>query len=176
MRVRTTFSLLVICSPVLFVIGFVACDTLGTTKKWVGQTDVLVRFIVTDAETCVAIPGVAIQIQDEADRIPHEPRLPQFTIKTDANGQAQRLATECMSFGSRGPFEDSFFVHLPFVSRRRGWLLGDGARLLGQSRTSAVCPSRRSSHNRHDSHSPAQAPVTIRRPAIAFSPPLRYDS
>jgi len=85
----------------------------GNSVKWVGHTDLVVRFVVVDAESAEPISGATVVIQNEGGFCgKRDPR--EFTIVTDANGIAQHVCKSCMCFGSRSAFEDTYFVHLPW--------------------------------------------------------------
>src|SRR5690606_19422200 len=83
------------------------------TIKWVGHTDIEVRFVVADDDTGQPIPNATIQIRSEPGGFCDDPPQQNFAITTDANGHATELATNCMCFGSRGVLEDTFASHLP---------------------------------------------------------------
>lgn len=93
--------------------GLVAFFAFGQSVRWVGRTDLDVRFIVTDAETGQPIPDATIHIRAEPGGFCADSPQPEFTLTTDDNGHARQLATNCMCFGSKGPFEESFGSHLP---------------------------------------------------------------
>ena len=116
MNKRTANRLLVFASAAILVAGIVAFFVLGQTTKWVGHTDLEVRFVVTDDKTGQPIPNATVQIRAEPGGFCDD--LPQvdFAMTTDKNGHATQLARNCMCFGSRGSFEDTFASHLPHWS------------------------------------------------------------
>lgn len=113
MRIPTTHKSLVFSSAAILVGGLVAFCAFGQTMKWVGHTDLEVRFIVTDAVTDRPIRNATIYIRAESGGFCDDPLQLEFTIATDENGEAKQLATNCMCFGSKGTFEDTFASHLP---------------------------------------------------------------
>lgn len=99
---------------------FVAAGVVGLvgafaqTIEWVGQTDVEVRFVVTNAEAGQPIPNAAVHITAaESGGCCDDAPQPEFTITTDQSGFAEYRATNCLCFGSKGPFKDTFTSHLP---------------------------------------------------------------
>ena len=86
------------------------------SKKWVRRTDLKIRFIVTDEETGTAIKDAIIHVRAERGGFCEERGERQFDLVTDDRGNAQRLCRNCMCFGSRGAFEDTFALHLPWWS------------------------------------------------------------
>lgn len=113
MQRRTACKLFAFGFAVMLVGGFIALFAFGQSKKWVGHTDLEVRFIVTDAETGRPVAHATIHIRAESGGFCDDPQSAKFTIKTDKNGHAKRLATNCECFGSRGTFEDTFGSHVP---------------------------------------------------------------
>lgn len=113
MQKRTAYSSLFLASVAILAVGLVAFFALGQTVKWVGRTDVEVRFVVTDAQTGQPIPNAVIYIRAEPGGFCDDPPVPKFAITTDRNGHATQVATHCMCFGSKGAFEDTFASHLP---------------------------------------------------------------
>jgi hypothetical protein len=113
MRILAARKSLVFGSAAILVVGFVAFIVFGQTMKWVGHTDLEVRFIVTDAETGRLIRNATIHIRAESGGFCDDSPQREFTIATDENGEAKQFATNCMCFGSKGAFEDTFASHLP---------------------------------------------------------------
>ena len=87
---------------------------IAQCQKWVGTTDLEVSFIVTDATTGQPIPNAIVQIRSEAGGFSDDRESRDFMIAADSRGYAKRVCTNCMSFGSRSFFEDTFGVHLPW--------------------------------------------------------------
>jgi len=113
MRKSTAWRWLIFATVAILVVGLVAFFTFGQTIKWVGHTDLEVSFVVIDADTGQPVPNATIHIRAEPGGFCEEPQQPEFTITTDENGHAKQLATNCMCFGSKGTFEDTFASHLP---------------------------------------------------------------
>ena len=116
MQKHIAYKSLVFGGFAILVAGLVAFITLGQTSKWVGHTDLEVRFVVTDATTGKPIPNAIIHIHTEPGGFCNDPPQPEFTITTDEIGHAKQLATNCMCFGSKGRFEDTFASRLPMWS------------------------------------------------------------
>jgi hypothetical protein len=110
MQQRTAYKSLAFSAAALLIVAFIA---FGRTIKWVGHTDLDVRFLVTDADTDQSIPNATIHIRAEPGGFCDDPSQPAFTITTDENGHANHLCSNCMCFGSKGIFEDTFGMHLP---------------------------------------------------------------
>lgn len=106
-------------SPVIYIAVALVPVTIGTvlqlgnSVKWVGRTDLLVQFCVTDAETGQPVSNATVGIRAEAGGFYDACAARRFTIATDTKGIAQHLCTNCMCFGSRSAFEDTYVVHLP---------------------------------------------------------------
>jgi hypothetical protein len=81
--------------------------------KWVGHTDVDIQFRVIDSETHAPIAAATIYIAPQEGLPFDEQTREAFSIVTDDNGLAARMATGCMCAGSKGMFEDTFFPSLP---------------------------------------------------------------
>lgn len=113
MQKRTAYRSLVFTSAAIIVVGLAVFLALGQTIKWVGRTDLEVRFVVTDSKTDQPIPNATIHIRAEPGGFCDDPLQLDFAITTDRNGLATQLATNCMCFGSKGAFEDAFASHLP---------------------------------------------------------------
>jgi hypothetical protein len=84
---------------------------------WVGHTDLLIEFIVSDADTGEPIPNAKIQIHSEGG-LCEEREKEDFQLVTGSTGKVQRLCRQCMCFGTRGWNIDTFEVHLPWWSYR----------------------------------------------------------
>lgn len=113
MRRRAANKSLLFASAGIFVAGLVAFFAFGETIKWVGHTELEVRFVVTDAETGQPIPNATIHISAEPGGFCDDPPQPEFTITTDQGSHAKHVTTNCICFGSKGTFEDTFTSHLP---------------------------------------------------------------
>jgi hypothetical protein len=105
----------------LIAIGIVAGCLLGllaavpalSTVKWVGSRDLAVRFVVVDGATGHPVPEAAVQIE-QAKSSRCETEMPEeFVLATDGNGTAAKTVKRCMTFGSRGLFEDTYYSHVP---------------------------------------------------------------
>jgi len=97
----------------LLVVGLVAFVAFGLTVKWVGQTDIELRFVITDAHTGQSIPNATIHVRAEPGGFCDEHPQKTFAITTDENGRATAMAKSCMCFGSKGTLKDTFGSHLP---------------------------------------------------------------
>src|SRR6478752_8971501 len=98
----------------LLVVGMVALFAIGQTAKWVGHTDLEVRFDVIDANTGQPIPNVTVHVHAEPGGFCADGDAQEFTIRADEHGHAMHLCKSCMCCGSSGLFENSFAVYLPF--------------------------------------------------------------
>lgn len=110
MRKQTAYWLVI---SFLFLVALVIAIELAQTARWVGRTDVEIRFVVTDAQSNQPVPKAIVFISSEPDGFCDDSPQHEFTLSTDENGQAKYLATSCMCFGSKGTFEDTFGSHLP---------------------------------------------------------------
>lgn len=96
----------------LTVCAIAALSPLATNVKWVGTADLEVDFVIIDAETGQPIPDAMIYVREEQG-VGKNRQINSFTIAGDGNGHAKRVSTDCMSFGSRGAFEDIFAIRPP---------------------------------------------------------------
>lgn len=87
-----------------------ACSSVAA---WVGHTDLQVRFLVTDAASGAPVPNATLHVRAEAGGFCADRDPRQFTIATDSKGVATQTSKQCMCFGKRGMFQDSFGMHLP---------------------------------------------------------------
>ncbi len=101
-------------AALLFVSGLWIISICVQCVKWVGRTDLEVCFIVTDAETGQQIPNATIQVRAEAGGFCDDCERRKFTVAADGIGCAKHSCTNCMCFGSRSAFEETFVVHLPW--------------------------------------------------------------
>ena len=108
---RATFIFIAIA---LFVVAIGTTVRRGNSVKWVGRTDLVVHFSVTDAETGLPVSNATVGIRSESGGFCDDREPRSFTIATDANGNAKHTCTNCMCFGSRSAFENTFVVHLPW--------------------------------------------------------------
>ena len=99
---------------VLGVVGIALLLPCVQSIKWVGHTDLEIRFSVTDGKTGAPIKDATIHILAEPGGFCEEREKRRFTLVTDENGQAKYLCKSCMCFGSKSAFEDTFAVHLPW--------------------------------------------------------------
>ncbi|WP_148227188.1 carboxypeptidase regulatory-like domain-containing protein [Planctopirus limnophila] len=86
---------------------------LYISTKWVGHADLRVRFAVVDAATGEPIPGAMVHIRAERGGLCADCEAREFTLTTDRNGHAEELVTQCLTFGSRSHWENTWFIHLP---------------------------------------------------------------
>jgi hypothetical protein len=104
-------SLVLLLPPVVSLI-----DRAGIIY-WVGGTNLLVEFIVSDDETGAPIKGAEIRVFSEGG-LYHEANKQDevFTLTTDANGIARRVCEESLCFGTQSTFRltDTYHVHLPW--------------------------------------------------------------
>jgi uncharacterized protein (TIGR03067 family) len=113
-RTIKTVKVLVALAVVAVVAGVVAVP-FAVTAKWVGHKDLDVRFVVTDQETDLPITDAAIHIRLEDGGGFYEGRNEtEFSLVTDKQGEAHYLCKNSMCFGSKGRFEDTFAIHLPW--------------------------------------------------------------
>lgn len=98
----------------LIIVGAGTMLGWGNSVKWVGHTDLVVSFIVTDAETGLPIPNATVGVRAEGGGFCDDREPGSFTMTTDANGIAKQTCKNCMCFGSRSAFENTFVVHLPY--------------------------------------------------------------
>ncbi len=97
----------------VFGLAVVLGSHLYTSSKWVGHADLRVRFAVVDAATGEPIPGAKAHIQAEQGKLCAECAAHESTLTTDNDGHAEELATQCLTFGSRSLWENTWFIHLP---------------------------------------------------------------
>ena len=113
MQKGTAYKPLLFAAAGIFVVALVAFFAFWQTIKWVGHTDLEVCFVVTDSETGQPIPNAAVHISAEPGGFCDDATQSEFTITTDQSGHAKHIATNCMCFGSKSTFEDTFGSHLP---------------------------------------------------------------
>ena len=113
MQKRNPYKPLLFAVAGIFVVGLVTFFTFGQTIKWVGRTDLEVRFVITDADTGQPIPNATVHISAKPGGFCDDPSQPEFNITTNQSGHVKHVATNCMCFGSEGTFEDTFASHLP---------------------------------------------------------------
>lgn len=80
---------------------------------WVGRTDVNVQFIVADTDSEQPIANATIYIRAESGGFCEDREPGEFTLTTDRNGVAYHISRQCVCFGSKGTFKDTFGIHLP---------------------------------------------------------------
>jgi hypothetical protein len=114
MRKRKFYKSLAFGGAALLVVALVALLTAGQTAKWVGHTDLEVRFDVIDANSGQPIPNATVHVHAEPGGLCADSDAQEFTIASDEHGHAMRLCKSCMCCGSRGLLEDTFAVYLPF--------------------------------------------------------------
>lgn len=86
----------------------------STTVRWVGHTDVTVRFVVTDAATGALLSGALIHINTDTPESRPDPETPQFALTTDARGEAEYHFHQLRCSGGQGSFENSYNLALPY--------------------------------------------------------------
>jgi hypothetical protein len=100
----------------IFVAGIVVAiglfGSVGTTTYWVGQTDLQIEFVVTDADTRRPIGGATVHVHSELGFC-LEKDGQDFTMKTDAEGRIIRLYHHCMSGGRESWIRKTWGVSLP---------------------------------------------------------------
>jgi len=107
-------KLLLIGVAEIALIALIAiAPSLLTVQKWVGRTDIEVSFVVTDAETGQSISDATIHVRANRGGFCEDQEARNFTLLTDAQGVGRVVCKQCMCFGSRGTFEDTFASHLP---------------------------------------------------------------
>lgn len=115
---RGDFPWRMVCRFVLMLPVFGLAVVLGsplfTSAKWVGHADLRVRFAVVDAATGEPIPGAMVHIRAERGELCADFEAREFTLTTDRNGHAEELVTQCLTFGSRSFWENTWFIHLPW--------------------------------------------------------------
>jgi hypothetical protein len=99
----------------LLVVAFVMLRPSIQRFYWVGNTDIEIEFLVTDALTGETIQGATIQVRVEGEECGGK-KKEQFNLVTGANGSVKRLVRNCMSFGTVGDNIDTFAMHLPLWS------------------------------------------------------------
>jgi len=97
---------LVLLSLVVFVLS-------ERTLNWVGYRDLEVQFEVVDAENENPIPNATIFVRTDAgghceDRVARE-----FSMTANENGKSSQICKQCMCFGGKSRFKDTFGIHLP---------------------------------------------------------------
>jgi len=160
MRYRIKHKTLLFASVAIVVVGISAFFALGQSIKWVGHTDLEVRFLVTDAETGQPVSNATIQIRAEPGGFCNDPPQLEFAITTDENGHAKQRATSCMCFGSKGTFENTFALHLP------KWSFHVTAN--GYSATDSTCldiPANAQQVQRGDPFATLSVPIRLRKNA-----------
>lgn len=113
MQKRTNSLLLILA--VIALLGTGISILVGTsTTRWVGHTDVTVRFVVTDAATGAHLPGALVHINTDTPESRPDPETPQFILTTDARGEAEYQFHQIRCSGGRGLFEISYNLALPY--------------------------------------------------------------
>jgi hypothetical protein len=110
---RTFVHRLAFVGAAVVVLCAIVLLTVGQSMAWVGHTDLEVRFVVVDAKSNQPIPNAVVHFRVEPDGFCADCDTTEFKITTDANGQASHTCKNCMCFGTKGLFEDTFAVHLP---------------------------------------------------------------
>jgi hypothetical protein len=87
---------------------------MSQTVAWVGDKDLDVRFVVTDAETGKPISGAQVHILQVGggfcDKCQEEK---EFILTTGPDGSVNYSCGKCMCFGKSGWRIDTFGIHLP---------------------------------------------------------------
>lgn len=111
LKVHRSFFIIIAVALIPVAIGTVL--HFGNSVKWVGTTDLMVRFCVTDAETGQPVSNATVGIRAEPGGVYGDRQARRFMTTTDVDGIVQQTCARCMCFGSRSAFEDTYFVHLP---------------------------------------------------------------
>lgn len=96
----------------IVVVGI--CSPLLQGVRWVGRTNLEVHFLVVDRETNQPISEAKIHVRARPGGFCRNRDAREFTIVTDAQGNAKQMCEECMCFGTRSTFENTYGVHLPW--------------------------------------------------------------
>lgn len=82
---------------------------------WVGSTDLVVEFAVTQADSDRPIPGARVEVQSEGGFYEERDKQ-QFALLADAGGMARKECRSSMCFGTVSGlgFTNTYRVHLPW--------------------------------------------------------------
>lgn len=103
---------LVLITSIAVIIGLGTITNLGSVK-WVGRKDLEVQFIVLDSESNEPLSNAKIHILQERSGPCEDQTQRRFEFVTDGNGSVKHMCKDCMCFGSRSTFEDTFASHVP---------------------------------------------------------------
>jgi hypothetical protein len=78
---------------------------------WIGETDLVIEFIVADALNGTPIPNSLIHVYSQGGNC--DETIHQFSFRTDADGRAKRSLRACQCHGTSGRFNSTFVVPLP---------------------------------------------------------------
>lgn len=98
----------------LVVVVLLLLAPLTQTICWVGYTDLEVEFVVSDDEDERPIQGATVSIFAQKGGFCDEREEQQFSLTTDSEGVAKRVARGCMCFGTKNWRLDTFAFHLPY--------------------------------------------------------------
>jgi hypothetical protein len=107
---RVVFALIILVSLFLILAG---CGGAFTRIYWVGNKDLEITFLVTDADTHSAIDKARIEILYEEVNFCSDRGKAPFRLVTGPNGIAKRLCKECMCSGEKSLIRNSFSIHVP---------------------------------------------------------------
>lgn len=114
MRVTSPWTLLLVCCASVLFLG--ALTSFGTAVAWVGYTNLQAEFVVLDAETGRPVPAATIDFRTEGGGFCCEDgEKNRYSMESDSSGRLLRTWTQCMCFGTKSLWKDSFFVHLPWL-------------------------------------------------------------
>lgn len=82
---------------------------------WVGSTDLMVEFVVTDATSSGPVPGARVEVQSQGGFYAEDFEQ-EFALTADAGGLASKECLRCECYGSDSGlrFTDTFAVYLPY--------------------------------------------------------------
>jgi hypothetical protein len=123
-RRRVSPRLRVLLGVLGLLVGFVTLIVCVQDTKWVGSTDLEVRFIVTDASSGQPVDGATISIHQEGYGFCDSCQdTKDFSLTTGANGTVSHRCRGCMCWGSSSVWRSTFRVHVPtwrFSAATRG--------------------------------------------------------
>jgi hypothetical protein len=113
------------CAAALLVASAWVCDR-SAKIAWVGNADLDIEFVVTEAGSGSPIAGARVEAQseggfyEERGNFYEERGKQEFVVVSDAGGVAHGEYRRVMSFGTRSRlgFTDTYDVHLPSLRFR----------------------------------------------------------
>jgi hypothetical protein len=109
-RRRLLETLLLIA--ILGVAGLILLAACWKTA-WVGRTDLLIVFAVSDAGGGEPVEGATVDIRQEAGGFCGDRTEKMFALTAGADGGAEHLCQNCMCGGIKSLFTESFGIHTP---------------------------------------------------------------